>query len=516
MSLEIYDCTLREGEQADGANFNLEERMKIVMLLDELGADYIELGWPIARIDIMNSFHEAMKLNLKKSRIVAFGSTSISENPEEDRNLLSIVESGVKYACIFGKSSLSHVEKQLKISAENNLKKISDSIIFLKNKNINVFYDAEHFFDSFKDNEEYAIKTIDSAINAGALKIILCDTNGGSMTAEIKEITEKVRDYLNKAGINAELGIHCHNDCGLALANSLACLPYVKQIQGTINGIGERVGNTDLCELLPNLLLKLNINMDIKLETLKELSREIYKSANLPEQVRQAFLSPRAFLHKGGIHVDATVKGASYEHINPEDLGLEHELILSSLGGAACIINTAKKFGYVLDKNKDREKINKLLDELSVLENKGYDSGNTEAEQEIMIKKNFGDFREFFSVIEWEIRTDKDESECYVKCRINEEVLEIKKKVKGGPVDAAYEALSELIGRKYKLNGLKILDYKVRIAKSKGAESSVRTKIEFIAEEEFEVIGVDENVISSSIEALSKGFNYCLNKTMQV
>ncbi len=508
---EIYDCTLREGEQADGASFNLEDRLRIVRLLDGLGVDYIEMGWPIARQDIMESFKQAGKLELKKAKIVAFGSTSISDAVSEDKNLNSIVESGARYACIFGKTSLSHIERQLKISAEDNLRKISESVEFLRSRGIEVFYDAEHFFDSYKDNPEYAIKTLEAAVKAGAVRIILCDTNGGTLPEEASNMTRQVKNSMN-----AEVGVHFHNDCGLALANSLACLPYVNQIQATVNGIGERVGNTDLCELLPNLVLKLGLKMDIKLEKLKELSEEVYKAANLPEQITQAFVSPRAFLHKGGVHIDATLKGASYEHINPEHLGLEHHLIFSSLGGAACIVNTAAKFGYAVDKRKEKDKITQLLGKLAELESKGYDLGNTEAEQEILIEKYFGNWRDFFSVVEWNILTEEKESECYVKCSVGSDNIEKTVRVSGGPVDAVYHAIISSVREKYDIE-LKIADYKVRIARARGAESTVRTKIEFSDGnkfEAFEAIGVNENVIASGIEAISKGLNYYIYKKL--
>jgi 2-isopropylmalate synthase len=240
-NLEIYDTTLREGEQSAVANFDLKDRIEICKMLDDFGVDYIELGWPIASQEIFDSFKPCIEA-VKKAKVVAFGSTSIRENPGEDENLNSIVESGVKVACIFGKSHLIHVEKQLKISAQENLTRIEKSVKYLKEKEIEVFYDAEHYFDAFKLHEDYAIETLVSAKKAGATRIILCDTNGGTLPDEAEKIVKTTKEKLGEI----ELGVHFHDDSGLALANTLVTLPYAKQIQGTINGIGERVGNLNL------------------------------------------------------------------------------------------------------------------------------------------------------------------------------------------------------------------------------------------------------------------------------
>jgi len=512
LKLEIYDCTLREGEQAGGVKFSLEDRIKIAKALSEFGVNFIELGWPIHK-DVLEAFLKIKKENLK-ANIVAFGSTSISKNIKEDRNLNSIIKSKARYACIFGKTWLEHVEKQLKISKEENLEKIFQSIKFLKNNGIDVFYDAEHFFDGFKHNPEYALKTIEKAVEAGASRIILCDTNGGSLPEEIKEAIKKVIAFFKNKKLEIKLGIHMHNDCGLALTNSLEALDYVEQIQGTINGLGERVGNLDLCEFIPLLILKKNIKLNFKLEKLKSLSEIVYKAANLPKQIGQAFVSERAFSHKGGIHIDATTKGASYTHIMPEVLGLNHNFMLTSLGGSACVINAANQFGFSLDKRdeKIRTKINNVLEELKEMEIKGYDIGNILAEQYIIINKHFGNYKIFFKVKNWEITTKKNKSSCYLKLEINMEEVEIKKEIEGGPIDVLYKTLSELLSKKYEcINKLKLVNYKVRIAKSKGVESSVRTRIDFSDGEEFSTVGVSENIIQSSLEALEKAFNYYLN-----
>ncbi len=509
--LEIYDSTLREGEQTSGVKFTASERIEIAKHLDELGVDYIEVGWPIHK-EVMDVFR---KLKTKKARLVAFGSTAMHENVEKCKNLIAIAKSNAKYACIFGKTSLEHVKKQLRISEKENLKKIYGSVAFLKKHNIKVFYDAEHYFDAFKQNKSYALSTLLKAAKAGASRLVLCDTNGGSMPHEVLETIKETVLFLKKKKVKTFLGVHFHNDCGLALANALEALPYVKQIQCTVNGIGERVGNTDLCEIVPVLMLKKKITLNINIKKLKKVSDEVYRIANLPRQITQAFVSSRAFMHKGGVHIDATMKGASYEHVNPEDFGMSHELVLTSLGGAACVVAVGKKFEIDIDKERERKKINLLLKELSVIEKKGYDIGNIEAEQFLLIGKYFGKRKKFFSLIDWKIKTEKDNSICFLKGKVNGKIIQIKRNVHGGPVDAAFKAISKMINKKYNTK-INIQNYRVRIAKAHGAESTIRTRIDFSSDiEKFSAVGVSNNIITSSIEALCKGFHYYLTKKQE-
>ncbi len=511
--LEIYDCTLREGEQAGGVSFSVKDRVDITKALDELGIDFIEVGWPIQE-EVLEAFEalEKEKLNLK-AKLVAFGSTSLIKDVEEDANLNSIIESKAKYACIFGKTWLEHVEKQLRISSQENLEKIFKSIEFLKKNELDIFYDAEHYFDGFKANSDYALATIEAAAKAGASRVILCDTNGGSLPEEVEEITRKTLDFLKANKLNAKLGVHIHNDSGLALANSLEALPFIEHVQGTINGLGERVGNLDLCEFIPLLMLKKKMEFNFNLEKLKPLSELVYKAANLPGQIRQAFVSERAFSHKGGVHIDATSKGASYSHIKPEELGLEHSLILTSLGGSACVVSTANKFGIELDKKNEetKAKIKEVIDYLREQEKQGYDLGNIEAEQFRIINKFFGDYKEFFKIEKWEVSTGNG-SRAFVKIKINGDEYEEQEEVSGGPVEAVYNALKKAVAKKYpEIDKLELTDYKVRIAKAEGSESFVRTSIEFSDGERFSTVGVSENIILSSLEAIEKAFNYYLN-----
>lgn len=508
--LEIYDCTLREGEQASGVHFSIKDRIEIVGALNDFGMDFIEVGWPIHE-EVLETF---LKLDGKKfkSKIVAFGSTSISKNPEEDKNLNSIIKSKARYACIFGKTWIEHVEKQLKISEQENLDKIFKSVKFLKNKGVDVFYDAEHYFDGFKHNPEYALKTIEKSIEAGASRVVLCDTNGGSLTEELREILEKTAKFIEERGLKVKLGIHVHNDSGLAFTNTLESLNYIKHVQGTINGIGERVGNVDLCELVPFLILKKGLPLKFKLENLKEVSEIVYKASNLPRKIDQAFVSPRAFSHKGGVHIDATSKGAVYGHVDPGRLGMNHSFVLTSIGGGAGVITAAKKFGFSVDKGNSKGKIKEVLDYLKSIERKGYDIGNIEAEQFMIISTYFGGFKKIFKINNWSIKTDKNKSICSFELEIKGKREDVKEEIKGGPVEAAYKTIMNALSSKCGNLNINLKNYSVRIVNPKGAASSVRTRIDFSGTEEFSTVGVSENIIQSGLEAIEKAFNYCLHK----
>ncbi len=514
--IEIYDCTLREGEQAEGASFSFQDRIELCKKLDEFGVDYIELGWPLASSDIADSFRIAIS-NAKKAKIVAFGSTSIKDEPDEDDNLNSILDSGAKYACIFGKTELEHIEKQLKISGEKNLDKIFKSIEFLKKKGIKVFYDAEHYFDSFKKNKQYALSAVLKAAEAGALRIVLCDTKGGVLPDEALAIVKETKEFLNNKGFDIGIGVHFHDDCGLALANTIACLPYIAQVQGTINGIGERIGNLNFSEFLPVYVKKLGNNLNVNLKELKKLNEEAFRLAGIEIPDKRAFVGDSAFCHKAGVHIDACSKGASYEHEAPEDFGNKRVILLNTLGGRSSIVNLALQFGYKLDKNnpETRKKINDLFEELKIYETAGYKLGNLKAEQFLLIDKYFGKNELIFNILEWEIKSEfknrKEISNFKVVCRINNEIIEGKMSVEGGPVDAAFKTLKKILSKKYtETEELNILDFHVSIARQKSEESSVRTRIDFTNKEEFSCVGVDRNMLGSAIEALEKGFRYYL------
>lgn len=368
MVLEIYDCTLREGEQAEGASFSLEDRITLCKLLDEFGVDYIELGWPVTNGEIKKSFEIAQK-EVKRAKIVAFGSTSIHPEPAQDRNLNSILETGVNYACIFGKTDKQHIENQLRITPLENLEKIYSSIKFLRDNGLIVFYDAEHFYDAYKKDSSYAIETLVKAIEAGAERIVLCDTNGGSLPDEVKKITEETENILKSKGLETILSVHFHNDCNLALANTLATLHYIGQVQGTINGIGERIGNLNFSEFLPVYMIKLQNKLNVNLRNLKELNEDSFRLCGVSMPEKRAFVGDSAFAHSGGVHIDAEGKGASYTHMNPELVGNKSRIVLNSGGGRSAVIQVAKRFGYELQKQdlEVRTRVDEMLDRKSVV-----------------------------------------------------------------------------------------------------------------------------------------------------
>ena len=513
--MEIYDCTLREGEQAQGASFTNKDRAELCRKLDEFGVDYIELGWPFVSQEIFNSFKECK--NLKKAKIVAFGSTSRKDEAEADENLKAIVECGSVYACIFGKTHPEHVEKQLGLTKDANLNRIFESIKFLKDSNLIVFYDAEHYFDGFLKDKDYAIETLIQALSAGAERIILCDTNGGILPEKAREIVKESSEVLKQRGFETKLGVHFHDDSGLALANTLACLPYVEMVQGTINGIGERTGNLDFSEFLPIYIKKLGNKLNIDLKKLKEINEEAFRLSGISIPEKRAFVGDSAFAHKAGVHIDATKKGASYEHEAPEDFGNKTVILLNTLGGKSSIVHLADEFGYKLDKNNEeiKMKIEKLFSGLKEYEKAGYRIGGLKAEQFLLLDNFFGKNNEIFKIIEWkilsEMREKEENSYFAVICKINGELVEESMSVIGGPIDAAFKTLKKMLSKKYpEIEKLELLDFHVGIARARKEESAVRTEITFKDGEEFTTVGVDKNILGSSIEALEKGFRYYL------
>jgi len=516
--VEIYDCTLREGEQAEGASFSNCNRLELCKRLDEFGVNFIELGWPLASSEIFESFKEALCV-VKNAKIVAFGSTAINPNIEEDANLNSIVLTGVKHACIFGKTDLDHVEKQLRIGLDDNLNKIKDSVGFLVGKGLTVFYDAEHYFDGFKKDSEYAVETLVSALHGGASRLILCDTNGGVLPDEAFGVVKETIKSLKKRGFRDDdinLGVHFHEDSALALANTLSCLSLIKQVQGTINGIGERVGNLNFSEFLPVYIKKLNGEADVKLEKLKELNDFAFKIAGLSAPEKRAFVGDSAFTHKAGVHIDAIKKGAGYEHVCPRDFGNKTVILLNSLGGRSSVVGLAEQFGYKLDK-KDifvKENIQELFEELKELEKKGYRVGALKAEQFLLIEKYFGENKQIFNVNEWnvnsELKDGKERSYFKVICNLNGETFEDDLSVEGGPIDAAFKTLKNIVGEKYDIEDLQLGDFHVSIAVRHGEESAVRTEIFFSDGVGFSTVCVDQNILGSAIGALEKGFRYYL------
>jgi len=506
----LYDTTLRDGAQGEGISFSLRDKLAIAEKLDELGIDYIEGGWPGSNPKDMEFFKEAQRLDLKHARIAAFGSTCRKGlQPSQDTNILALLETGCEAIAIFGKSWMLHVLDVLKVEPEDNISMIRDSISFLKEHGKTVFFDA--------DNADYALRTLEAACEGGADALVLCDTNGGTITSEIAEITSVVASkFPDKA-----IGIHAHNDAGLAVANSIAAVQAgARHVQGTMNGFGERCGNADLCVIIPNLQLKLNFKCveQEQLHKLVEVSRFVCEIANMVPQTNQPYVGSSAFAHKGGIHVDAVRKNPrSYEHIAPEAVGNVRRILVSELSGTGTILYKLQEMGFDLSK-RDPETI-KILQLVKEMERDGYHFEAADASLELLIRKTLGKDKKFFDLEGFRVSVEKREDE-----RLISEAT-IKLKVKGelehtaaegdGPVHALDNALRKALLRFYPcLAEMHLTDFKVRVLDAKsGTAAKVRVLIESQDKEStWCTVGVSVNIIEASWQALVDSVVYKLYK----
>lgn len=516
--VEIYDTTLRDGSQAEEISFSVDDKLRITEKLDELGIHYIEGGWPGSNPKDAEYFKRVRKLKLKNSKIVAFGSTHKPKiKVEADPNIKALITSEAKIFTIFGKSWDFHVTEALKISLEENLELIFNTVSYLKKYAEKVFFDAEHFFDGYKDNPDYAIKCLSVAEQAGADCIVLCDTNGGTLPKETEKIINEV-----KKNIKVPLGIHAHNDSDCAVANSItAVLCGVTQVQGTINGFGERCGNANLCSIIPNLQLKLGYKCidDEKLKKLTEVSRFVYEIANIAPLKRQPFVGESAFAHKGGVHVSAVRKRPeTYEHISPELVGNVRRVLVSDLAGKSNILKKAEEFGIPLDSNSPE--VQAIVDTIKNLENEGYQFESAEASLELLFRKTLGLKRKFFDLIGFRVINEKrklDEptlSEATIMVKVGKSI-EHTAAIGNGPVNALDNALRKALERFYpELKKVKLRDYKVRVVNSgRGTASKVRVLIESGDEENvWSTVGVSENIIEASWQAIVDSIEYKLYK----
>lgn len=514
--VEIYDTTLRDGAQGEGVSFSLEDKLAVAMKLDELRVDYIEGGYPLSNAKDEAFFKEIRKRELKHSKIAAFGMTRRrGVKPEEDTCLLALQKSLAPVITLVGKGWDMQVRDVLGVSLDENIRMVADSISFLKKKGRDVFFDAEHFFDGYKENPEYSLKVLAAAAEAGALRFILCDTNGGSMSHEIEDIVTQVYKAL---GI--QIGIHTHNDCGLAIANSLTAVRAgAVQVQGTINGLGERCGNADLCAIIPNLAFKMNKTVLHKssLAKLTEVSRFVYDSANVNLPVNQPFVGPSSFAHKGGMHVHAVQKSARcYEHIAPEMVGNTRRIIVSELSGASNLLARSQMLANMEDKTVVRKVLQKVQD----LENEGYIFEKADASLDLIIRQFLGKEDKFFDLIHYRAITQKDGvagklvSEATVKLQVNGKI-EHRVAEGDGPVNALDAALRQTLQSHYPtLKEMQLVDYKVRVVNSKEASAA---KVCVIVESKdnssrWGTVGVSENIIDASWQALIDSFIYKLVK----
>ncbi len=515
----IYDTTLRDGTQAEDISVTVNDKIKIAKKLDEMHFDYIEGGWPGSNPKDMDFFNTMKKEKLNFSKLVAFGSTHRADlTPEKDPNIKALLDSGISVVTIFGKTWDFHVTDALEISLERNLEIIYNTVKYLKNYMDEVIYDAEHFFDGYKRNKDYAIKTLKAAQDAGADWIVLCDTNGGTLTFELEEIIKEV-----KKEINGKMGIHTHNDADLAVANSLYAIKHgATMVQGTINGFGERCGNANLCSIIPNLILKMNIPCLDGLDSLKKLtylSRFVNEILNKRHFRHQPYVGTSAFTHKGGIHVSAVRKAPeTYEHINPELVGNKRKIVISDLSGKSNILSKAEELGLKIDMNSELAK--EVLKQIKDLENKGFQFEGADASFEILARKAAGVYKPFFDLIGFRVidekrRGDKEPiAEATIMVKVKD-IVEHTAAIGDGPVNALDNAMRKALKKIYpQIESVKLSDYKVRILSSEqGTAALTRVLIESEDEEDkWTTVGVSQNIIEASWQALVDSIEYKLLK----
>ncbi|HPB31601.1 MAG TPA: citramalate synthase [Candidatus Sumerlaeota bacterium] len=515
----LYDTTLRDGEQAEGISFSIPDKVHIATELDVFGIDYIEGGWPGANPKADEFFNHMKTRKLNHARLTAFGSTRRKGiNAEDDTNLKALIAAETPACAIFGKSWDLHVQEALRVSPEENLAMIADSVRFLKSQGREVMYDAEHFFDGYKNNPDYALKTIGAAVEAGADFVVLCDTNGGTLTMEYYDILAEVRKALGAH----PFGIHAHNDSGLAVANSLtACHLGATQIQGTMNGFGERCGNADLIQVIPALVLKCGFECipAPKVKELKRLSRTIDEIANLVPNDRQPYVGNSVFTHKGGIHVSAVLRNAAtYEHIIPEAVGNRRRVLVSEMSGVSNLQFKAQELG--IDLSGATSETRGVLSTIKDMENEGYEFEGAEASFELLLKKAIGQHKKYFNLVGFRVIVEKrgpEEpclSEATIKIQIGDELMHTAAEG-DGPVDALDRAMRRALIKSYPvLENIHLTDYKVRVINPKAATAAgVRVIIETSdGEQTWSTVGLSENIIQASWRALVDSVEYKLLK----
>jgi 2-isopropylmalate synthase len=516
-----YDSTLRDGAQAQGVSFTVEDKLKIVQRLDELGVGYIEAGNPGSNPKDLEFFEQVSALKLKHAKIIAFGSTrKVGIKASEDRNLQSLLAANTVAVAIFGKSWDYQVTDILRTSLEENLGMIADTVAYLTSQGKEVVFDAEHFFDGYKANSEYAMQTLQAAADGGASVLCLCDTNGGTFPNEVLEITKKVVSRFK-----VQVGIHCHNDCEMAVANSIAAVQAgAVQVQGTMNGIGERCGNANLCSIIPNLQLKLGLSC-IPNENMAELTsaaRFVSEIANMTFNDKAPYVGNDAFSHKGGMHIDAVSKNPiSYEHINPEQIGNMRHILVSEVAGRSALLAKINAVDPAL--NKDSPETKRILEHLKSLEHEGYQFESAESSFELLVMRLLGKHEPFFGLKEYKVSThapsaDGVNSSATVRIAVGDEE-ESTTGVGDGPVNALDKAVRKALERFYPaISEVKLIDYKVRVLDSdKATAAKVRVLIESADQHaSWTTVGVSTDVIEASWRAMLDAIEYKLMRDAQL
>lgn len=520
----IYDTTLRDGAQREGLALSLEDKLRIARQLDQLGVPFIEGGWPGANPKDVQFFWQLKEEPLTQAEVVAFCSTRRPYKAAADDPMLqAILAAGTRWVTIFGKSWDLHVTEGLQTSLDENLAMIQDSIEYLTSQGRRVIYDAEHWFDGYKNNSDYALKTLQAALNAGAEWLVLCDTNGGCLPHEITQVVRDVIEALKLRNQDSpKLGIHTHNDSDTAVANALASvLEGVRMVQGTINGYGERCGNANLCSLIPNLQLKLGFRciQDDQLARLTQVSRFISEVVNLAPDDHAPFVGRSAFAHKGGIHVSAVERNPlTYEHLEPEQVGNQRRIVISDQSGLSNVLAKARSFGHELDKQDPA--CRQILQRLKDLESEGYQFEAAEASFDLLMRDALGYRLQFFELKGFQVHCDMllatsgnySNSLATIKVAVNgEDILEAAEG--NGPVSALDAALRKALQNFYpEIAQFYLTDYKVRILDG-GAGTSAKTRVLIESsngQQRWTTVGVSPNILDASYQAVVEGIEYGL------
>jgi 2-isopropylmalate synthase len=517
-TIQIYDTTLRDGTQGEGVSLSVQDKLQITARLDEIGVDYIEGGFPASNPKDAEFFQRAQQLPLKQAKVCAFGMTRRrGVQAADDPGMQALVASGAPVCTVVGKTWDFHVTEVLRVSLEENLAMIRDSIAFLRESGREAIYDAEHFFDGWNANPAYAAETIRAAASAGAQLVCLCDTNGGTMPERVAELVRLAREVISEFGV--PVGIHCHNDCELAVANSLAAVDAgAVQVQGTINGVGERCGNVDLISVVANLAFKKGYQVlgGTDLDHLTELSRFVYETANLNLRPSQPFVGVSAFAHKGGMHVHAINRATStYEHMDPALVGNTRRILVSELSGRSNIAAMTIKHNL----QDDRALMDRILKEVVDLESVGYQFEAAEASFDLLVRRCAGAFRPHFERLKYHVGVAVDgdgdpKTEATVKIRVGDDIrFEVGEG--DGPVNALDAALRKALNGSFpNLRSMRLVDYKVRVVNSEaGTAAKTRVIIESTDEHDlWGTVGVSENIIEASWIALVDAIEYKLYK----
>ncbi|MBI4282062.1 MAG: citramalate synthase [Chloroflexi bacterium] len=522
MDIQLYDTTLRDGAQQEGISLSVEDKLKITGKLDELGVHYVEGGWPGSNPKDAEYFHRVKALSLSNARIAAFGSTRRAGiRAEADGNIQALLRAECPAVTLVGKSSDLHVLRVLETTLEENLAMIADSVSFLKRRGRTVFFDAEHFFDGFKSNPEYALQCVKVAAQAGADCLVLCDTNGGALTQEVSDMVSRVSKEVKTA-----LGIHCHNDADMAVANTLAAvMAGATHVQGTINGYGERCGNANLLSVIANLKLKMGVSCvtDQQLASLTEASHYVSEIVNVPPNSQQPYVGASSFSHKGGLHASAMAKvEESYQHIPPEMVGNAKHVVISELSGRENVRQRLKELG--LEALVNREHVAALVDRLKVQESKGFQYEGAAASFELMVRRSLDGYHPPFDLVDFMVlvenrrRTSVNDAqgemlaEAMVKVRVGSQVMHTAAEG-NGPVNALDNALRKALLESYpSLDAVRLLDYKVRVVdQGQDTRAVVRVLIECTdGKSQWQTVGASGNIIEASWMALADGLEYFL------